>query len=66
VSIDLPLPCSDAALYKFSAAGELVYVSYLSGRTSEAVTAMRMTSDGALFVTGATDSSDFPDPGGGG
>jgi uncharacterized protein (TIGR03437 family) len=60
VTIDLPLPCTDAALYKFSPAGELVYVSYLSGRTSEAASVLKLARDGSLFIAGATDSSDFP------
>lgn len=56
----LPVPCSDVAVYKFSKAGDLVYVGYLAGRTSETASFVGLAADGALVVTGSTDSTDFP------
>jgi uncharacterized protein (TIGR03437 family) len=55
-----PIACSDVAVYKISAAGELVFVSYLAGSTREEVSFLGLAPDGALTVTGATDSADFP------
>ncbi len=52
--------CSDAAVYKFSKAGELIYVSYLAGKTRESASFLRLAPDGALIVAGTTDSADFP------
>jgi uncharacterized protein (TIGR03437 family) len=60
ISIGSPIACSDVAVYRFSKAGELVFVSYLAGRTSEDVTFLGLAPDGALILTGSTDSSDFP------
>ncbi|MEP7365154.1 MAG: hypothetical protein ABI972_18025 [Acidobacteriota bacterium] len=60
VSIGSPISCSDVAVYKFTGAGELSYVTYLSGRTSEVVAFARLAPDGSLIVAGATNSSDFP------
>lgn len=55
-----PVPCSDVAVYKFSKAGELVFVSYFAGRTREVAGFMGLGSDGRLIVAGSTNSSDFP------
>lgn len=54
------MACFDVAVYKFSKAGDLVFVSYLAGRTEDLVTFLGLASDGAVVVTGTTDSSDFP------
>lgn len=59
-SIAVPVPCTDAALYKFARTGELSFVTYLAGRTREAGTSLALTSDGSVVVTGNTDSADFP------
>lgn len=59
-SVGHPFPCSDVALYKFSGDGQLVYVSYLAGRTREQATALHVAPDGLFLLTGSTDSSDFP------
>jgi uncharacterized protein (TIGR03437 family) len=60
ITITTPAACSDVAIYKYSAAGVLAFVTYLSGRTNEAAAFVGMTSSGALMVAGTTDSSDFP------
>jgi uncharacterized protein (TIGR03437 family) len=60
ISITTPIPCSDVAVYKYSAAGVLAFVTYLSGRTSESAAFVGLASSGALMVAGTTDSSDFP------
>lgn len=52
--------CTDAAVFKFSAAGKLVFASYLTGRTQEVASFVAIAPDGALVVTGSTDSDDFP------
>jgi uncharacterized protein (TIGR03437 family) len=54
------VPCMDVAVYKFSKAGELIFISYFGGRTQEAAGFMGLASDGALVLAGSTDSSDFP------
>jgi uncharacterized protein (TIGR03437 family) len=59
-SIAVPITCTDAAVYKFSKSGELVFATYLAGRTSEDVTFLQWAPDGSLVLTGNTDSSDFP------
>ncbi|MCX6626672.1 MAG: hypothetical protein NTW28_03455, partial [Candidatus Solibacter sp.] len=56
----LPYACIDVAVYKFSKAGDLVFVSYLAGRTREFANFLRLAPDGALVLTGGTDSADFP------
>ncbi len=60
VSMDSPYPCSDAAVYKFSATGVLDFITYLAGRTNDIPGFVGLASDGTLVVAGTTDSSDFP------
>lgn len=55
-----PMPCEDVAVYKFSKAGDLIFVTYLAGRTTEAANFLGLAPDGTVIVTGTTDSSDFP------
>ncbi|MGO9230561.1 MAG: hypothetical protein ACLQKA_15325 [Bryobacteraceae bacterium] len=55
-----PIPCLDVAVYKYSAAGLLVFVTYLSGETRETAQFLGLAPDGALAVAGTTDSADFP------
>lgn len=55
-----PIPCSDVAVYKYSAAGVLDFITYFAGRTSESAGFLGLAPDGALAVAGTTDSSDFP------
>ena len=59
-AIVTPIPCSDVAVYKFSKAGDLIFISYFAGRTREAAGFMGLGSDGGLVVAGTTNSSDFP------
>jgi hypothetical protein len=55
-----PVPCMDVAVYKFSRSGELIFVSYLSGRINESLEFLEQAPDGGLVVTGTTSSLDFP------
>lgn len=55
-----PIACTDVAIYKFSAAGELVFATYLEGATRERATFLQIATDGSVMVTGNTDSSNFP------
>jgi uncharacterized protein (TIGR03437 family) len=59
-NIDQPFPCLDVAVYKFSAAGVLDYITYLAGRTMDSPGFLGLAPGGALVVAGTTDSSDFP------
>jgi uncharacterized protein (TIGR03437 family) len=54
------ITCSDVAVYKFAANGDLLFVSYLSGLASEAANFVGQASDGSIVVTGTTASHDFP------
>jgi uncharacterized protein (TIGR03437 family) len=58
--IDRPYPCSDVAVYKFSAAGVLDFITYLAGRTMDSPGFVGLAPGGALMVAGTTDSSGFP------
>ena len=60
LNMAFPIACSDVAVYKFAGSGELVSVSYLEGGTREQAGFLRLAPDGALIVTGSTDSADFP------
>jgi hypothetical protein len=51
----------DGFAAKFDAAGHtLVYATYLGGRRSDQVTGLAVGADGSLYLTGSTDSVDFP------
>jgi uncharacterized protein (TIGR03437 family) len=58
--IGFPIACTDVALLKFSKNGDLIFASYLAGRTREEPTFLQLSPDGAVVITGSTDSSDFP------
>jgi len=58
--IGFPIPCTDVVVYKVSKAGQLIFASYLSGSTRESGSFLQLAPDGALLVTGSTDSADFP------
>ena len=60
INIDQPYPCSDVAIYKYSAAGVLDYVTYLAGEDQEIPGFVAIAPGGALVVAGSTDSADFP------
>ncbi len=52
---------SNCFITKLNAAGSaLVYSTYLSGRKNDGCTGIAVDSSGAAFVTGGTDSNDFP------
>jgi hypothetical protein len=55
-----PDPCSDVAVYKYSAAGVLIFVTYLAGQAQESSGFAGLAPDGTLVVAGTTDSADFP------
>ncbi|MBL8294122.1 MAG: hypothetical protein JNN08_19920 [Bryobacterales bacterium] len=52
-------PCRDASVYRFNRAGDLLWVTYLSGLRSEIPANLHRAKD-ALVLSGTTDSSDFP------
>jgi hypothetical protein len=58
--IDTPVPCTDAAIYKYSAAGTLQFITYLEGGVNETPGFLGLNPDGKVAVAGTTDSSDFP------
>jgi len=51
---------SDAFAAKFSSTGALVYATYLGGNGRDRATAIAVDSLGQAYVTGATESSNFP------
>jgi len=51
---------SEAFVAKFDPAGALVYVTYLGGAGSERGNAVAVDAGGAAYVTGNTDSTNFP------
>lgn len=53
-------PCADVAVSKFTPAGDLVFVTYLSGTNAETPVFLKLAPDGQLAVTGTTSSYDFP------
>jgi uncharacterized protein (TIGR03437 family) len=50
----------DAFVAKFSASGALVYLTYLGGSGDDAATAIAVDSSGNAYLTGMTNSSNFP------
>jgi uncharacterized protein (TIGR03437 family) len=59
-SLATPVACQDVAVYKFSRGGELLFATYLAGRTRERASSLLLDTDGSLLVSGTTDSGDFP------
>ncbi|HEX8085503.1 MAG TPA: PQQ-binding-like beta-propeller repeat protein [Solirubrobacteraceae bacterium] len=53
-------PCDDAFVAKYSPAGQLVHITFLSGARAEQVEALATDADGNLLVTGFTTSPNFP------
>ena len=51
---------SDAFVAKFDAAGALIYASYLGGAGTDRGVAVAADASGAAYVSGTTDSGDFP------
>jgi uncharacterized protein (TIGR03437 family) len=60
VTTGSPLPCSDVAVYKYSATGVLTFITYLAGQAQESSGFLGIAPDGSLVVAGTTDSVDFP------
>ena len=52
---------ADGFVARFSGTGELLSSTYLGGNSNEVPTAVAVDADGAAFVTGWTQSSDFPE-----
>ncbi|HYL37121.1 MAG TPA: SBBP repeat-containing protein [Bryobacteraceae bacterium] len=50
----------DGFVAKFSSSGTLLYLTYLGGSLDEGVTAIAVDAAGNAYLTGATNSSDFP------
>jgi uncharacterized protein (TIGR03437 family) len=50
----------DAFVAKFSASGALVYLTYLGGSGDDAATAIAVDSSGNSYITGMTNSPNFP------
>lgn len=59
-TLGYPIACSDVAVYRYGKNGELVFVSYLEGKTREAPGFLGIAADGSLVIAGTTDSADFP------
>jgi hypothetical protein len=55
-----PMPCLDAFVEKYSAAGALEYVTYVSGNGDDSVVEVRSDGRGGLWIVGPTGSDDFP------
>lgn len=51
---------NDGFVVKFNAAGGLVYSTYLGGNGYDEINGLAINSGGDVFVTGYTDSSNFP------
>jgi uncharacterized protein (TIGR03437 family) len=60
VNTGIPVTCTDAAIYKYSAAGTLQFITYLEGGVNETPGFAGIAPDGAIAVAGTTDSADFP------
>jgi uncharacterized protein (TIGR03437 family) len=58
--MEQPVGCSDVAVYKYSSAGVLQFVTYLSGQTDESASFIGLATDGSLVVAGTTNSVNFP------
>lgn len=55
-----PEASGDAFVAKFTAAGALAYVTYIGGSMNDVGSAIAVDSGGNAYVTGQTDSADFP------
>jgi hypothetical protein len=53
-------PASNMFAAKYSPAGELLYSTYFGGSAYDTASAMAVDKDGSVYVTGTTQSLDFP------
>ncbi len=53
-------PCPDAFIVKLDAAGKLAWASYLGGLNIDQASAVAVDPSGNVYVTGLTQSADFP------
>ena len=51
---------ADAIVSEFNSSGHLTYSSYLGGNSDDFGTGIQVTNKGEIFISGYTDSSDFP------
>jgi hypothetical protein len=58
--VNQPIACADVAIYKYSAAGVLNFITYLAGDVQETAGFVGLAPDGAVVVAGSTSSADFP------
>ena len=59
--VNASVACSDVAVYKYSAAGTLQFITYLSGQYDETAGFVGVASTtGNLVIAGTTDSANFP------
>lgn len=60
-AFDTSLAGSDAFVTKISAnGGSLVYSTFIGGQTADQATDIALDGTGSVYITGATDSTDFP------
>ena len=53
-------PCHDAFVTKLSPAGQILYSTFLGGSANEEAVGVAVDGQGSAYVTGNTDSADFP------
>ena len=53
-------PTTDVFVTKLDQNGDIVYSTYFGGSGSDGASAMALGNDGSVYVTGATNSTDFP------
>lgn len=58
--VAVPAPCTDVAVYKYSASGTLEFITYLAGSVNEIPGFLGIAPDGQVVIAGTTDSADFP------
>jgi uncharacterized protein (TIGR03437 family) len=56
----MPAPSTDIFVTKLDASGNFVYTTYFGGSASDTAAAMAVGVDGSVYVTGSTNSTDFP------
>ncbi|MEI8155121.1 MAG: SBBP repeat-containing protein, partial [Hyphomicrobiales bacterium] len=55
---------ADAFVVKLSAAGDVLFSTYLGGRGSDSAADIALDENGVIYVVGSTNSDDLPTPGG--